>query len=137
MPLFHGNALMALWAPALANGATVCLIPTFSASRFLPDIRYFGATFFTYVGKALGYLLATAEQPDDAENQLVRGFGTEASPEDQAEFRRRFGAELFEGYGSSEGGGAVVLDPNAPPGARGRGDRRPGDATRLCCSSFR
>lgn len=120
MPLFHGNALMALWAPALANGATVCLIPTFSASRFLPDVRYFGATFFTYVGKALGYLLATAEQPDDAENPLVRGFGTEASPEDQAEFRRRFGAELFEGYGSSEGGGAVVLDPGAPSGALGR-----------------
>ncbi|MUM16441.1 AMP-binding protein [Mycobacterium sp. CBMA271] len=120
MPLFHGNALMALWAPALANGATVCLTPTFSASRFLPDIRYFGATFFTYVGKALGYLLATPEQPDDADNQLVRGFGTEASPEDQAEFRRRFGAELFEGYGSSEGGGAIALDPDAPSGALGR-----------------
>ncbi|WP_078280032.1 AMP-binding protein [Mycobacteroides franklinii] len=120
MPLFHGNALMALWAPALANGATVCLTPTFSASRFLPDVRYFGATFFTYVGKALGYLLATPEQADDADNQLVRGFGTEASPEDQAEFRRRFGAELFEGYGSSEGGGAVVLDPEAPTGALGR-----------------
>ncbi|OHU22238.1 acyl-CoA synthetase [Mycobacteroides franklinii] len=120
MPLFHGNALMALWAPALANGATVCVTPTFSASRFLPDVRYFGATFFTYVGKALGYLLATPEQADDADNQLVRGFGTEASPEDQAEFRRRFGAELFEGYGSSEGGGAVVLDAEAPTGALGR-----------------
>lgn len=120
MPLFHGNAIMALWAPALANGATVCLTPTFSASRFLPDVRYFGATFFTYVGKALAYLMATAEQPDDADNPLVRGFGTEASPEDQAEFRRRFGAELFEGYGSSEGGGAVTLDPDAPPGALGR-----------------
>lgn len=120
MPLFHGNALMALWAPALANGATVCVTLTFSASRFLPDVRYFGATFFTYVGKALGYLLATPEQADDADNQLVRGFGTEASPEDQAEFRRRFGAELFEGYGSSEGGGAVVLDAEAPTGALGR-----------------
>ncbi|MDO2972156.1 steroid-22-oyl-CoA synthetase [Mycobacteroides abscessus] len=120
MPLFHGNALMALWAPALANGATVCLTPTFSASRFLPDVRYFGATFFTYVGKALGYLLATPERADDADNQLARGFGTEASPEDQAQFRRRFGAELFEGYGSSEGGGAVVLDPAAPAGALGR-----------------
>ncbi|MGH3523556.1 MAG: AMP-binding protein, partial [Mycobacterium sp.] len=95
MPLFHGNALMALWAPALANGATVCLTPTFSASRFLPDVRYFGATFFTYVGKALGYLMATPEQPDDAGNRLIRGFGTEASPDDQAEFRRRFGADLF------------------------------------------
>ena len=120
MPLFHGNAIMALWAPALANGATVCLTPTFSASRFLPDVRYFGATFFTYVGKALAYLMATPEQPDDFENPLVRGFGTEASPEDQSEFRRRFGAELYEGYGSSEGGAVVARDPAAPAGALGR-----------------
>lgn len=120
MPLFHGNAIMALWAPALAVGATVCLTPSFSASGFLPDVRYFGATFFTYVGKALGYLMATPERPDDADNPLQRGFGTEASPDDQAEFRRRFGAELFEGYGSSEGGGAVVLAPDAPAGALGR-----------------
>ncbi|CRZ15656.1 AMP-binding protein [Mycolicibacterium neworleansense] len=120
MPLFHGNAIMALWAPALSVGATVCLTRTFSASGFLPDVRYFGATFFTYVGKALGYLMATAEQPGDADNPLVRGFGTEASPDDQNEFRRRFDAELFEGYGSSEGGGAVALAPDMPPGALGR-----------------
>ncbi|BBY86539.1 AMP-binding protein [Mycolicibacterium tokaiense] len=120
MPLFHGNALMALWAPALAVGATVCLTPTFSASAFLPDVRYYGATFFTYVGKALAYLLSTPEAPDDGENTLTRGFGTEASPEDQAEFRRRFGAELFEGYGSSEGGNAAVPDGSAPAGALGR-----------------
>ncbi|MFA1704038.1 AMP-binding protein [Mycobacterium intracellulare] len=120
MPLFHGNAIMALWAPALANGATVCLTPVFSASRFLPDVRYFGATFFTYVGKALAYLMATPERPNDADNALVRGFGTEASPDDQAQFRRRFGAELLEGYGSSEGGGAVAHAPDAPPGALGR-----------------
>lgn len=120
MPLFHGNALMALWAPALSNGATVCLTPKFSASGFLPDVRFFGATFFTYVGKALSYLMATPEQPDDIDNTLVRGFGTEASPEDKAEFARRFGAELFEGYGSSEGAGSVKADPEAPEGALGR-----------------
>lgn len=120
MPLFHGNAIMALWAPALANGATVCLTPAFSASGFLSDVRYFGATFFTYVGKALAYLLATPELPDDADNPLTRGFGTEASPEDQREFRRRFGARLFEGYGSSEGGAVAVPDPEAPPAALGR-----------------
>ncbi|CRK50777.1 Long-chain-fatty-acid--CoA ligase FadD17 [Rhodococcus sp. RD6.2] len=122
MPLFHGNALMALWAPALANGATVCLPAArkFSASGFLPDVRYFGATFFTYVGKALSYLMATPEGSDDIDNTLVRGFGTEASPEDRVEFVRRFGAELFEGYGSSEGAGSVRLDPDAPEGALGR-----------------
>lgn len=120
MPLFHGNAIMALWAPALANGATVCLTPAFSASGFLSDVRYFGATFFTYVGKALAYLLATPERPDDADNPLTRGFGTEASPEDQREFRRRFDARLFEGYGSSEGGAVAVPDPEALPAALGR-----------------
>src|SRR6185436_4385932 len=120
MPLFHGNALMALWAPALAVGATVCLTQTFTASGFLPDVRFFGATFFTYVGKALSYLMATPEQPDDADNTLLRGFGTEASPEDQVQFRRRFGAELFEGYGSSEGGAVATPDPSAPPSALGR-----------------
>ena len=123
MPLFHGNALMALWAPALANGATVCLTRKFSASGFLPDVRFFGATYFTYVGKALAYLMATPEQPDDHDNTLVRGFGTEASPEDKAEFVRRFGAELFEGYGSSEGAGF-----GAPRPGRARRRARPSRA---------
>ncbi|MGW0049085.1 AMP-binding protein [Nocardia cyriacigeorgica] len=120
MPLFHGNALMGLWAPALACGATVCLTPKFSASGFLPDIRFFGATFFTYVGKALGYLMATPETPHDRDNRLERGFGTEAAPADKAEFARRFGAPLLEAYGSSEGAGSVRLDPDAPAGALGR-----------------
>lgn len=120
MPLFHGNAIMALWAPALAVGATVCLTPKFSASQFLPDVRYFGASFFTYVGKAVGYLLATPEMPDDSDNPLVRGFGTEASVTDQEEFGRRFGARLYEGYGSSEGPSLAALDRSAPPAALGR-----------------
>lgn len=119
MPLFHGNALMALWAPALTVGACVVLTPKFSASRFLDDVRFFGATYFTYVGKALGYVLSRPEGPDDADNTLTHGFGTEASPEDQAEFKRRFGAHLYEGYGSSEGAGLINQSPDAPPAALG------------------
>ncbi len=120
MPLFHGNALMALWAPALAAGATVALTPKFSASGFLPDVRHYGATFFTYVGKAIGYILATPEQDDDAANTLTHGFGTEASPEDRAEFLRRFGCRLVEGYGSSEGAGMIKQTPDTPATAFGR-----------------
>lgn len=120
MPMYHGNALMALWAPTLAVGACLALTPKFSASRFLPEVRHYGATYFTYVGKAIGYVLGTPEQPDDADNPLTHGFGTEASPEDQAEFARRFGAKLYEGYGSSEGAGLVQLAPDGPPAALGR-----------------
>ncbi|RKT87015.1 fatty-acyl-CoA synthase [Saccharopolyspora antimicrobica] len=119
MPLFHGNALMALWAPALLAGACVALAPKFSASGFMPDVRHYGATYFTYVGKAIGYLLGQPERPDDADNTLTHGFGTEASPEDRAEFKRRFGAVLYEGYGSSEGAGMINQAPSGPPSALG------------------
>jgi fatty-acyl-CoA synthase len=120
MPLFHGNALMTLWAPALATGATIALAPKFSAARFLDDVRHHQATYFTYVGRAIAYLLDTPKRPDDCDNPLIRAFGTEASPEDQAAFRGRFGAELCEGYGSSEGGNHTRQDPAAPPSAIGR-----------------
>ncbi|MDE3086920.1 MAG: AMP-binding protein [Acidobacteriota bacterium] len=120
MPLFHGNAVMALWAPALFTGAQMALAGRFSASGFLADVRRHGATRFTYVGKALAYVLATPERPDDAENTLRVGFGTEASAPDRLAFERRFGCRLVEGYGSSEGGVSVNVTPDTPPGALGR-----------------
>lgn len=119
MPLFHGNALMALWAPALTAGAAIALTRKFSASGFLPDVRHFGATYFTYVGKAIGYVLARPETAQDADNRLTHAFGTEASPEDADRFLRRFGCRLVEGYGSSEGSGMLKRDPEAPTGALG------------------
>ncbi|PRC42792.1 acyl-CoA synthetase, partial [Mycobacterium sp. ITM-2017-0098] len=42
MPLFHSNAIMAGWAPAVAAGASIALRPKFSASQFIPDVRRFG-----------------------------------------------------------------------------------------------
>ena len=119
MPLFHGNALMVLWGPTLAVGATVALAGRFSASGFLPDVRRYGATTFTYVGKALAYVLATDPSPDDADCTLRRGFGTEASVADHAAFQQRFGCLLTEGYGSSEGGVAINRVPGTPEGALG------------------
>ncbi|MEV6317978.1 AMP-binding protein [Streptomyces sp. NPDC051776] len=125
MPMFHGNAVVADWAPALAGGAAVALRRTFSASGFLPDVRAFGATYFTYVGRAVQYLLATPERPDDRDHPLRIGFGTEAGAVDAARFTARFGVRLVEGYGSSEGGAAIQHSPDAPPGAIGRA--APGD----------
>jgi fatty-acyl-CoA synthase len=121
MPLFHGNALMALWAPAVRAGACVALARKFSATNFLPDVRRHDATYFTYVGKALTYVLATTEQPDDADNPLTHGFGNEASERDIERFERRFGCRLVEGYGSSEGGASITRVPDMPPGALGVG----------------
>ncbi|MFE6687983.1 AMP-binding protein [Streptomyces sp. NPDC057743] len=125
MPMFHGNAVIAGWAPALAGGAAVALRRRFSASAFLPDVRRYGATYFTYVGRAVQYLLATPPAPDDRDHPLRTGFGTEAGAVDIARFADRFGVRLVEGYGSSEGGAALQRTPDTPPGAVGR--PAPGD----------
>jgi fatty-acyl-CoA synthase len=130
MPLFHGNAVMALWAPALSVGASVALTRRFSASGFLADVRRSRATRFTYVGKALAYVLATPEHVNDADNPLRQGFGTEASTPDRAAFEQRFGCRLVEGYGSSEGGAVINVTPETPPGSLGV--PLPGDDIVVC-----
>ncbi len=119
MPLFHGNALMASWAPCLGLGATFALRRRFSASGFLPDVQRFGATFFNYVGRSLAYVLAQPETADEQQSSLRFGFGTEASAHDRAEFERRFGCSLFESYGSSEGTLSIRRTPETPAGALG------------------
>jgi fatty-acyl-CoA synthase len=122
MPLFHSNALMAGWSPAVVGGAEIAL-PTrgrFSASGFLPDVRRHGATYFNYVGRPLSYVLATPERTDDADNPLTHVFGNEAAPGDVDRFARRFGCHVSENYGSTEGGVAVSRTAETPLGAMGR-----------------
>ncbi|MFF7470444.1 AMP-binding protein [Streptomyces sp. NPDC008092] len=120
MPMFHGNAVIADWAPALVAGAGVALRRRFSASGFLDDVRRYRATYFTYVGRAVQYILATEPRADDRDNPLRLGFGTEAGAVDAAAFEERFGVRLVEGYGSSEGGAAIQWSPGTPAGAVGR-----------------
>jgi fatty-acyl-CoA synthase len=119
MPLFHSNAIMAGWAPALAAGASIALRRKFSASQFLPDVRRFGATYANYVGKPLSYVLATPPQPDDADNPLKIVYGNEGAPQDLDRFARRFDAVVVDAFGSSEGGVAIVRTPDTPEGALG------------------
>lgn len=109
MPLFHGNALNAIVFPALATGATIALRDRFSASQFIDDLRRYDATFFTSVGRALGYVLGTPPRPNDQDHSVKYGLAPESSPADIAEFRRRFGIFCVGGYGSSEN--AVVFVP--------------------------
>ena len=123
MPLFHGNALIANLFPALVAGAAVVLRRRFSASGFGPDIREHGCTYFNYVGRALAYIVAVPESPADADNRLKWALGSEASPLTVAEFTRRFGCPVFEGYGSSENAVIIRPAPGMPDGALGRPKR--------------
>jgi fatty-acyl-CoA synthase len=120
MPLFHSNAVMAGWGPALVTGAAVALAERFSATGFLPDVRRYRATYANYVGKPLAYVLATPEQPDDADNPLRLVFGNEAGERDTVEFARRFGCRVVDGFGSTENAVIVTRVDGTPPGSLGQ-----------------
>lgn len=119
MPLFHSNAIMAGWGPAVAAGASIALRRRFSASQFFPDVRRFGATYANYVGKPLSYILATEARSDDADNPLRIAYGNEGAPDDLERFAQRFGVQVVDGFGSSEGGVAIARTPDTPEGALG------------------
>jgi fatty-acyl-CoA synthase len=120
MPLFHSNSLMVGLAPALVAGASVGLARRFSASRFLEDVRRYGATWFNYTGKPLAYLLATPERPDDAENPLRLAYGNEGSPHVVEAVAKRFGVAVVDVFGSTEGGIALDRSGGVPRGSVGK-----------------
>ena len=120
MPLFHSNAIMAGYGLALASGATLALGERFSASGFLDDVRFFGATYLNYVGKPLAYVLATPERADDADNPLRIAFGNEANEKDIEAFSQRFGCRVYDGFGSTENAVIISRVEGTPPGSLGR-----------------
>jgi len=120
MPLFHSNSLMVGLAPALVAGASVGLARRFSASRFLDDVRRYGATWFNYTGKPLAYLLATPPRPDDADNPLRLAYGNEGSPQVVEAVADRFGVAIVDVFGSTEGAIALDRSGGVPRGSVGR-----------------
>ncbi len=119
MPLFHGNAIMLNVAPAMRVGATICLSRKFSASGFVRDLHRYRFTYVNYVGRALSYILAVPETPEDRHSSLQLAVGTEASVADIQAFSTRFGCRVSEGYGQSEGVLRINRTPETPPDALG------------------
>ena len=120
MPLFHANSQQCGFMPALQQGARLGLVRKFSKGQFLADLRRYGVTYFNYTGKPLSYILTAAARPDDADNPLRVCYGNEGSHRVVAEFSRRFGCRVIDGFGATEGGFGFPRTPSDPPGSVGR-----------------
>ena len=117
--LFHANALTAMALPALRSGAAIALRERFSASSFMPDIRRYGATFFSTRGRVLAYVLDTPPAAADRDHHVKFGLAAEASPRDVMEFEARFGIKCFGGYSSSENAITLARTADMPEDALG------------------
>ncbi len=122
LPFFHAASLFTGWAAAVNAGIPISMRRRFSASGTVPDLRAFGATLITYTGKVLNYILSVPEADDDAEVPLRLAIGNEASEHDIREFARRFGCNVRDSYGSTEGVIIIRRDASMPAGALGTAD---------------
>ncbi len=122
LPFFHSSALFTGLSSTLNASAAFGSRSRFSASGTIGDIRRMNATLLCYTGKVLNYILATPPAPDDADNPLELALGNEASEADIHEFSTRFGCNVRDSYGSTEGMIIIRRDPSMPRGSIGRSD---------------
>ncbi len=102
MPLFHTNALFMQVFGSLLAGARVALVRRFSASAWLSDVRRFGATVTNGLGVMPEFIFRQPPTADDGNHRLRAMMAVPIAAEWGAEFERRFGVKLFQGFGLTE-----------------------------------
>jgi fatty-acyl-CoA synthase len=133
MPLFHSNSMFVGFMPAFGVGGRLGLRERFSATRFLDDVRGYGATYWNYVGEPVHYVLSAlekqhggdaaridAEVARDPRVKLRYAVGNGAAPPDIDRLTRYFGLEeMFELYGSTEAAISTFRRSGDPRGSVG------------------
>ncbi len=120
LPFFHMNALFYSVGGALAAGASMIVVPRFSASAFWQTAADNGATVVNII-EAIGTILVSrdpAEYRPDHRLRAVYGVRQRAAPL----FRERFGIpHLFSGFGMTEVPGVTCNPYDSPnkPGSMG------------------
>jgi len=120
LPLFHCNALFMQFMPAAYSGALTVMSDRFSASRWLATVKAHRITIGNITAGPIRSVLAQPPSPDDARNELrIVTFGLPLHAEEQAEFRRRFGVDLYMGFGMTESCAGGTRTPLHIDGKRG------------------
>jgi crotonobetaine/carnitine-CoA ligase len=103
LPLFHINAPAYSVLGSVAAQASLVLLETFSASRFIDAARRFDATEFNAIGAMLEILMRQPAAAEDADNPLRTCYtGPSPARRRHLEIEERFGLDLVCGYGLSE-----------------------------------
>jgi len=122
LPLYHMNAQCLTTITAMIAGAEMVLSDRFSASRFLDELRHYGATQFNYLGAVIPILAKQPKKADDLDNPVRIAFGAGCPPDVMEDVEKRFGFICLEGFGMSEIGIPIHVRIN---------DRKPGSCGKV------
>jgi carnitine-CoA ligase len=116
-PLFHIDAAVLTVGTAVVIGSTAAVGARFSVSGFWTEVREFDPTVLNFMGAMLALLWRRPASRDDRRHRIRLGWGVPMPAWSDA-WRERFGFDLYEVYGLTDGG-VVSYDP--VPGGRRRG----------------
>ncbi len=103
LPLFHGNAQFYSTMGSLTAGASIILIPRFSANQFWKQVKQYGATQFNFIG-AIGRILVSRASEEFVSDHSIRVANGGPIPSDVYQaFTHRFKIpHVIDGYGLTE-----------------------------------
>ncbi|MDE3100713.1 MAG: AMP-binding protein [Chloroflexota bacterium] len=103
LPLFHANSQIYATMGTIGAGATMILVPRFSASRFWGDVRRHHVNVFNFVGAMPVILSRSAPSPADRAHEARVGYGAPTLPPTLRDaLELRFGLRIVSGFGMSE-----------------------------------
>lgn len=122
MPLFHTNALFMQVFGSLLAGARVALVRRFSASRWVSDVREYGATVSNALGVMPEFIYRQPPTDDDSRHSLKKMMAVPIAKEWGADFEARFGVRFIQGFGLTESNIVCYTTPEdrLEPGCCGR-----------------
>jgi crotonobetaine/carnitine-CoA ligase len=112
LPLFHANAQYYSTMGALQSGATLILLPRFSASRFIDQCIAHRATVASLFAAPIRMILLQEERPQWTQHTLrLVLFAQNLTAAELAAWDRRVGAPLLQQYGMTETIGPPLMNP--------------------------
>ena len=123
LPLFHANAQYYSFASAIWAGASVALMPAFSASRFLAQAKRHQATHASLFAAPMRMILARGAEPVEGLRLEHCWFAQNVTSQQHAQLGELLGCAPRQLYGMTETIPAVLsdrLDDLADPSSMGR-----------------
>jgi carnitine-CoA ligase len=102
LPMFHVNALLMALGCCLLSGASAYVVPRFSASAWLNEVKISGATVSNMLGTMAEFILLQPASPQDNDHRLRRIMAVPVAKSWADKFEARFGVDLIQVYGMTE-----------------------------------
>ena len=134
LPMFHANAQYYSFAAAISVGASVVLMPTFSASGFLAQAARHGATHASLFAAPMRMILAKEPAPEPTIALRHCWFAQDIAADQHAALTRLLGCAPRQLYGMTETIPAVLSSPPGEARHDSIGGPTPGCSVRLASS---